>query len=133
MIIQKVAIGALVDDMGRVLLTKRPAEKNVMPNLWEFPGGKVASKELPEKTLIRELSEELSVQTSTSCLAPVTFVSHNYTDFHVILLLFICRKWDGILQPRENQELAWVKRNELRDYKMPEANSYLVAILRDWI
>ncbi len=133
MIIQQVAIGALIDPEGRVLFCKRPADKYIMPNLWEFPGGKVRKDELPEKTLTRELNEELGIETWASCLAPVTFVSHNYADFNVILFLFICRRWEGIPQPMEGQELMWVNRNELRDYEMPEANSYLVAILRDWI
>lgn len=133
MIIQNVAIGALVDPEGRVLLTRRSERNSVMPNFWEFPGGKILSKELPEEALVRELREELSIETWDSCLAPVTFVSHSYTDFHVILFLFICRRWDGVIFPKEGQKFSWVKKNELRDYKMPEANSYLVAILRDWI
>ena len=82
---------------------------------------------------MRELREELSIETWDSCLAPVTFVSHSYKDFHVILFLFICRRWDGVIFPKEGQKFSWAKKNELRDYKMPEANSYLVAILRDWI
>ena len=123
---------ALIDDDGRVLLAQRPAGKS-MSGLWEFPGGKIENNELPDEALIRELKEELAIETWKSCLAPVTFVLHKYKDFHAILFLFICRRWDGIPNPLEGQEMTWVRRTELKQYQMPEANSFLVAILRDWI
>lgn len=133
MIIQKVAVGALIDSDSRVLITKRPPTKKDMPNLWEFPGGKVKSNEMPDEALIRELNEELSIKTWTSCLAPLTFVIHKYPTFNIILFLFICRRWEGFLSPNEGQEFSWCRKNSLKDYQMPKANSYLVAILRDWI
>ena len=130
--IEQISIGALVDPEGRILLTRRPNNKK-MAKLWEFPGGKIENNELPDEALIRELKEELSIETRKSCLAPVTFVLHKYKDFHAILFLFICRRWDGIPYPLEGQEMTWVRRTELKQYQMPEANSFLVAILRDWI
>ena len=130
--IEQISIGALVDPEGRILLTRRPNNKK-MAKLWEFPGGKIENNELPDEALIRELKEELSIETRKSCLAPVTFVLHKYKDFHAILFLFICRRWDGIPNPLEGQEMTWVRRTELKQYQMPEANSFLVAILRDWI
>ena len=130
--IEQISIGALVDPEGRILLTRRPNNKK-MAKLWEFPGGKIENNELPDEALIRELKEELSIETWKSCLAPVTFVLHKYKDFHAILFLFICRRWDGIPNPLEGQEMTWVRRTELKKYQMPEANSFLVAILRDWI
>ena len=130
--IEQISIGALVDPEGRILLTRRPNNKK-MAKLWEFPGGKIENNELPDEALIRELKEELSIETWKSCLAPVTFVLHKYKDFHAILFLFICRRWDGIPNSLEGQEMAWVRRTELKQYQMPEANSFLVAILRDWI
>ena len=129
---QQVAICALVDPDGRVLITQRPKFKT-MPNLWEFPGGKLEEGELPDQAIVRELSEELCIKTSSSCLAPVTFVIHHYENFNIILFLFICRKWEGIIRPLEGQQISWVTKCDLRSYKMPEANSYLIAILRDWI
>ena len=132
MINQQVAICALVDPDSRVLITQRPKSKN-MPNLWEFPGGKVEYGELPDQALVRELSEELCIETSLSCLAPVTFVIHQYENLNITLFLFICRKWEGIIKPSEGQKISWVTKRALRSFKMPEANSYLVAILRDWI
>ena len=130
--IEQISIGALVDPEGRILLTRRPNNKK-MAKLWEFPGGKIENNELPDEALIRELKEELAIETWKSCLAPVTFVLHKYKDFHAILFLFICRRWDGIPNSLEGQEMAWVRRTELKQYQMPEANSFLVAILRDWI
>ncbi len=130
--IEQISIGALVDPEGRILLTRRPNNKK-MAKLWEFPGGKIENNELPDEALIRELKEELSIETRKSCLAPVTFVLHKYKDFHAILFLFICRRWNGIPNPLEGQEMTWVRRTELKQYQMPEANSFLVAILRDWI
>lgn len=123
---------ALIDRDSRVLLAQRPPGK-AMAGLWEFPGGKVEPGETPEKALIRELHEELGIETWTSCLAPLTFASHNYEDFHLLMPLFACRKWEGTPQSRESQALKWVRANELRDYPMPPADVPLIPILRDWI
>ncbi len=123
---------ALIDVEGRVLLAQRPEGKS-MAGLWEFPGGKVEVGETPEQALIRELEEELGINTWASCLAPLTFASHAYDDFHLLMPLFACRKWEGIPQSRENQALKWVRANELRNYPMPEADVPLVPILRDWL
>lgn len=121
---------ALIDKDGRVLLAQRPEGKS-MAGLWEFPGGKVESNETPEHALIRELEEELGINTWSSCLAPLTFASHSYEDFHLLMPVFACRKWDGIPQPREGQTLKWVKPTEMRDYPMPPADIPLIATLRD--
>ena len=121
---------ALVDADGRVLLARRPPGK-VMAGLWEFPGGKLAPGETPEAALIRELREELAVDTEESCLAPLTFASHGYADFHLLMPLFVCRTWQGVPQPREGQELAWVPPRALRDYPMPPADLPLIPMLRD--
>ena len=123
---------ALIDPDGRVLLAQRP-EGKPMAGLWEFPGGKVEAGETPEAALIRELEEELGIDTWASCLAPLTFASHSYSDFHLLMPLFACRKWNGTPQSRENQALKWVKPNELRDYPMPAADVPLIPILRDWL
>ena len=123
---------ALIDKDGRVLLAQRPAGKS-MAGLWEFPGGKVEPFETPEQALIRELHEELGIDTWTSCLAPLTFASHSYNDFHLLMPLFACRRWDGIPVPREGQTLAWVRPNQMRDYPMPAADLPLIPILRDWL
>lgn len=123
-----VAACALVDPDGRVLIAERPAGK-MMAGLWEFPGGKVERGERPEKTLIRELKEELGITVSEPCLAPLTFASHAYPDFHLLMPLFVCRRWEGIVSAQEQQRLAWVKPNRLRDYKMPPADEPLVAHL----
>ena len=123
---------ALVDADGRVLIAQRPAGK-VMAGLWEFPGGKIELGETPEAALIRELEEELGIETSNSCLAPLTFASHSYGDFHVLMPLFICRKWQGIVAPKEGQKLKWVYAKELCDYPMPAADIPLISILRDWL
>lgn len=123
---------ALIDVEGRVLLAQRPEGKS-MAGLWEFPGGKVEVGETPEQALIRELEEELGINTWASCLAPLTFASHAYDDFHLLMPLFACRKWEGIPQSRENQALKWVRANDLRNYPMPEADIPLVPILRDWL
>ena len=123
---------ALVDADGRVLLAQRP-EGKMMAGLWEFPGGKVEPGETPERALIRELQEELGVDTWQSCLAPLTFASHAYEDFHLLMPLFICRKWQGIPQPREGQALKWVRATELRKYPMPPADIPLIPILQDWL
>lgn len=123
---------ALIDVDGRVLLAQRPAGKS-MAGLWEFPGGKVEAGELPEVALIRELQEELGIHTWDSCLAPLTFASHTYETFHLLMPLFACRKWDGIPRPQEGQTLAWVKPKDLKNYPMPPADIPLIPILRDWL
>ena len=123
---------ALIDPDGRVLLSRRP-EGKAMAGLWEFPGGKVEPGETPEAALIRELQEELGIDTWASCLAPLTFASHAYAGFHLLMPLFACRKWQGIAQPREGQTLKWVRPGDLRDYPMPPADVPLIPILRDWL
>jgi 8-oxo-dGTP diphosphatase len=123
-----VAACALVDVDGRVLLTRRP-EGKTMAGLWEFPGGKVESGELPEQSLIRELREELGIDVTKACLAPLTFASHAYADFHLLMPLWICRRWEGIVTAREGQELAWVRPQRLRDYPMPPADEPLIPHL----
>jgi 8-oxo-dGTP diphosphatase len=123
-----VAACALIDADGRVLLTERPAGK-AMAGLWEFPGGKVEAGERPEETLIRELKEELGIEVQEPCLAPLTFASHGYADFHLLMPLYVCRRWEGIVTAKEGQRIAWVRLNRLRDYKMPPADEPLVAHL----
>ena len=123
---------ALIDTDGRVLLAQRPEGKS-LAGLWEFPGGKVEPGESPETALIRELKEELAIDTFSSCLAPLTFASHAYPDFHLLMPLFACRKWQGIATGIEGQKLAWVRPNDLRNYPMPPADLPLIPILRDWI
>ena len=123
---------ALIDPDGRVLLGQRPEGKS-MAGLWEFPGGKVEPGETPEVALIRELQEELGIDTWASCLAPLTFASHSYDDFHLLMPLFVCRKWKGTPQSREGQALQWVRPNQLNDYPMPAADKPLIPILRDWL
>ena len=121
---------ALVDADSRVLIAKRPEGKE-MAGLWEFPGGKVGDGELPETALVRELQEELGINITESCLAPVTFASHLYDDFHLLMPLYVCRVWEGMVEPREGQELKWVRPVRLGDYEMPPADAPLVAMLRD--
>jgi len=123
-----VAACALIDADGRVLIAQRPAGKP-MAGLWEFPGGKIEQGERPEQTLIRELREELSIAVSEDCLAPLTFASHGYPDFHLLMPLYVCRRWQGIVTATEGQQLAWVKPNRLRDYDMPAADVPLVSHL----
>jgi ADP-ribose pyrophosphatase len=123
---------ALIDVDGRVLLAQRPEGKS-MAGLWEFPGGKVEPGETPEAALIRELDEELGIRTHESCLAPLTFASHAYDDFHLLMPLFACRKWEGTLVPQEGQTLTWARAKDLRDYPMPPADIPLIPILRDWL
>lgn len=121
---------ALVDDDGRVLIAKRPQGRS-MAGLWEFPGGKIEPGERPEDALIRELGEELGIDVSESCLAPLTFASHTYEAFHLLMPLYVCRRWEGELEARENQQLAWVRPNRMTDYEMPPADEPLRAMLRD--
>lgn len=123
---------ALIDVDGRVLLAQRPEGKS-MSGLWEFPGGKVEAGETPEAALIRELQEELGIDTWASCLAPLTFASHSYDDFHLLMPLYACRKWSGIPQSRENQALKWVNAKDLKTYPMPPADIPLIPVLRDWL
>ncbi|PRY23045.1 8-oxo-dGTP diphosphatase [Aliiruegeria haliotis] len=123
---------ALVDIDGRVLLAQRPEGKS-MAGLWEFPGGKVETGETPETALIRELQEELGIDTWASCLAPLTFASHSYDTFHLLMPLFACRKWNGTPSSREGQALKWVRPDALRDYPMPAADIPLIPHLRDWL
>ena len=121
---------ALIDRDGRVLLAQRPAGKR-MAGLWEFPGGKIETGETPEAALIRELGEELGIDTAESCLAPLTFASHSYDDFHLLMLVYVCRKWSGTPRPLEGGELAWVRASHLRDYDMPPADIPLIPVLQD--
>ena len=125
-----VAACALVDADGRVLLAQRPEGKQ-LAGLWEFPGGKVEPGETPEQCIIRELHEEIGVDTDIPCLAPLTFASHSYDDFHLLMPLFICRRFRGIAQPREGQALKWVRPKQMRDYPMPPADAPLIPFLID--
>jgi 8-oxo-dGTP diphosphatase len=123
-----VAACALIDTDGRVLIAQRPAGKP-MAGLWEFPGGKVEAGERPEQTLIRELKEELGIVVNEACLAPLTFASHTYPDFHLLMPLYVCRRWEGTVTALEGQILAWVRPNRLRDYPMPPADEPLISHL----
>ncbi len=127
-----VSAAALIDADGRILLAQRPKGKS-MAGLWEFPGGKIELNETPEKALIRELQEELGIETWASCLAPLTFASHSYEDFHLLMPVFACRKWGGIATPKEGQELAWVHAKDLTSYQMPKADLPIIPVLRDWL
>ena len=120
----------LIDRDGRVLLSQRPSGKS-MAGLWEFPGGKVENGEVPEEALIRELKEELGIDTWCSCLAPLSFASHSYEDFHLLMPVFACRKWVGSPTPMEGQALKWVNRDKLKDYPMPPADIRMIAVIRD--
>ena len=120
----------LIDRDGRVLLSQRPSGKS-MAGLWEFPGGKVENGEVPEEALIRELKEELGIDTWSSCLAPLSFASHSYEDFHLLMPVFVCRKWVGSPTPMEGQALKWVNRDKLKDYPMPPADIPMIAVIRD--
>jgi 8-oxo-dGTP diphosphatase len=130
--IKLVVCAALIDKDGRVLVNLRPKGK-VMAGFWEFPGGKVEPHETPENALIRELEEELGINTWNSCLAPLTFASHKYKEFHLLMPLYVCRKWVGIIKPRENQELKWYYPNQLMNVKMLPADIPLIAHLRDLV
>ena len=123
-----VAACALIDTDGRVLIAQRPEGKS-MAGLWEFPGGKVDPGERPEDALIRELKEELGIVVKEACLAPLTFASHTYEDFHLLMPLYVCRRWEGTVTPHEGQKLAWVRPNRLRDYPMPPADIPLISHL----
>lgn len=125
-----VAAVALVDADARVLIARRP-EGKTMAGLWEFPGGKVEAGERPETALLRELKEELDIDVSEACLAPLTFASHAYPDFHLLMPLYVCRRWQGVVKAREKQELAWIKPLKLRDYPMPPADVPLIPHLID--
>ncbi len=127
-----VAACALIDSDNRVLLARRPVGKP-MEGLWEFPGGKVESGETPEATLIRELQEELGIAVKADCLAPLTFASHDYETFHLLMPLYVCRRWEGIVSAKERQELAWVKPQKLCDYPMPPADLPLIPALIELI
>ena len=125
-----VAAVALVDQDGRVLLAQRP-EGKALAGLWEFPGGKVEAGERPEETLIRELHEELGITVKEACLAPLTFASHPYERFHLLMPLYICRRWDGLVRGREGQALKWVRARELKTFAMPPADEPLIPVLID--
>ncbi|MEY4249237.1 MAG: hypothetical protein RJA87_870 [Pseudomonadota bacterium] len=123
---------ALVDVDGRVLICKRPQGKS-LAGLWEFPGGKVEAGETPEAALIREMDEELGITITQSCLAPFVFASHTYETFHLMMPLYLCRRWSGVVVAKEHEALAWVKPNALSDYEMPPADAPLIAYLRDFL
>jgi 8-oxo-dGTP diphosphatase len=125
-----VAACALVDADGRVLLAQRPEGKQ-LAGLWEFPGGKVEAGETPEQCIIRELQEEIGIETDIPCLAPLTFASHSYDDFHLLMPLFVCRRFRGIAHPREGQALKWVRPKQMREYPMPPADAPLIPFLID--
>ena len=125
-----VVAAALVDVDGRVLIAQRPQGK-ALAGLWEFPGGKIEQGERPEEALIRELHEELGIEVKAPCLAPLTFASHAYADFHLLMPLYICRKWEGFVQSREGQALKWVASKALRDFPMPPADAPLIPYLVD--
>jgi 8-oxo-dGTP diphosphatase len=125
-----VAAAALVDADGRVLLAKRPPGKP-LAGLWEFPGGKIEAGETPEAALVRELKEELDIDVAPKCLAPLSFTSHSYPEFHLLMPLFVCRNWEGDIAPQQGQEIAWVRARDLADYAMPPADEPLKAALRD--
>ena len=125
-----VAAVALIDKDGRVLLSQRPPDKQ-LGGLWEFPGGKVEAGERPEAALIRELKEELGIDVAESCLAPLTFASHAYEEFHLLMPLYVCRRWDGVPQPRHHAALKWVRPKDMGVFPMPAADLPLIPMLRD--
>lgn len=128
--IVNVAAAVLVDADGRVLLAQRPEGKN-LAGLWEFPGGKIETGETPEAALSRELKEELGIDTKASCLAPLTFVSHRYETFHLMMLVFVCRVWKGVATPKENQSLEWVYPRNFKQYPMPPADVPIIPVIHD--
>ena len=125
-----VVAAALIDADGRVLIAERP-EGRSMAGLWEFPGGKVGPDESPEAALVRELREELSIEVCETCVAPFTFASHAYDKFHLLMPLYLCRRWEGTIAPREGQRIKWVRASKLRDYPMPPADLPLIPMLHD--
>jgi 8-oxo-dGTP diphosphatase len=125
-----VVAAALIDPDGRVLIAERPKGK-ALEGLWEFPGGKVEPGETPEECLIRELREEIGVETKAACLAPLTFASHSYDDFHLLMPLFVCRRFEGFVQPLDGQRLKWARARDLRSYPMPPADAPLIPHLED--
>jgi 8-oxo-dGTP diphosphatase len=125
-----VVAAALVDADGRVLLSQRPIGK-ALEGLWEFPGGKIDANERPEDALIRELKEELGIEVKPACLAPLTFASHSYDDFHLLMPLYVCRRWEGFVEPLDGQALKWVRPKDLRAYPMPPADEPLIPHLED--
>jgi 8-oxo-dGTP diphosphatase len=127
-----VVAAALIDADGRVLIAQRPPGKQ-LAGLWEFPGGKIDPGERPEQSLIRELAEELGIVVKEDCLAPLTFASHAYEDFHLLMPLYVCRRWEGFVQSREGQALKWVRARDLRDYPMPPADEPLLPALVELI
>ena len=127
-----VAAAALIDADGRVLIAKRP-EGKAMAGLWEFPGGKVHEGELPETALVREMDEELGLDITETCLAPFAFASHAYDDFHLLMPLYVCRRWSGTVQPLEHEAVEWVRPVRMRNYDMPPADVPLVALIRDFL
>ncbi|MGD8327186.1 MAG: 8-oxo-dGTP diphosphatase MutT [Sphingomonadales bacterium] len=127
-----VAAVALIDGDGRLLIARRPEGKS-MAGLWEFPGGKVEADETPEAALVRELREELGIEACLECMQPFTFASHSYPDFHLLMPLFLCRRWEGVPQPREGQELKWIFASRLDDFDMPPADRPLIAMLKDYL
>jgi 8-oxo-dGTP diphosphatase len=130
MTVMLVAACALVDADRRVLICQRP-EGKMFPGLWEFPGGKLEPGETPEQALIRELNEELAIRTEAACLAPLTFASHSYGSFHLVMPLYVCRRWQGVPRAKEHESIKWVRPRELRDYPMPPADGPLIAPLCD--
>jgi len=127
-----VVAAALIDPDGRVLIAQRPAGKQ-LAGLWEFPGGKIEAGERPEQTLIRELREELGIEVKEPCLAPLTFASYHYDDFHLLMPLYVCRRWEGTPRALEHAELKWVPPHRLREFPMPPADEPLIPALIDWI
>lgn len=128
-----VAAAALIDEDGRVLIAQRPDNTESMPSLWEFPGGKIENNETPEIAIIRELHEELGIETKQSCLAPIAFASHGYQHFHLLMPLFAIRQWRGNPECRYHQKLKWARPNRIADYSLPDATYPLVALLRDFL
>ena len=126
----QVSAVVLVDRDGRVLLAKRPEGKS-MAGLWEFPGGKIENNETPETALVRELKEELDIDTSETCLAPLTFVSHAYDTFHLLMMVFVCRQWQGMIHAKENQEFSWVSIKDINKYDMPPADKPIIPVLQE--